>query len=176
MNSDEAYVLGVLLGDGSVCHYRRNYVISLTTSNFPFAVSFAQGLRRLGKEPWVGTIAAEHGRHWRVQTYSKALYEMAKPRIVPELVRDAARAFIRGFYESEGSDRGKGRGLEIYNTEPYLLHRVAEMLQAEGISSKVRPRRKEVVPGQRLCWYLTIGARHKTAFLQIIKPCIKVAA
>lgn len=175
MTPTEAYILGVLLGDGSVSLYKRNYVISLTVSSQVFAGRFASALRAFGKNPWEGMVRNGKMReYFRVQTYSKVLYLLAKPRIVPQLSDAAAIEFVRGFYESEGHNRGHGRGLEFYNTEPYLLRVVASILDRSGISSKLRLRRKVDPEGYKRMWYLAISARDKHLFMGTYTPCIKI--
>lgn len=51
MTPDQAYVLGVLLGDGSVCHYKRNYVVSLTTTDPVADPTLWEDARRRGTKP-----------------------------------------------------------------------------------------------------------------------------
>ncbi len=170
------YVLGVLFGDGSVSHYRRNYQASLTTSELVFADSFARALKETGLNYWQGRVRCGRGRYHRVATYSKKLWELRTAGIqtldrLPSLSR---LGFVRGFYDSEGHDRGRGRGLEIYNTDRSLLDVVSDWLREIGLEPLVRPRRRHTPENRKPVYYLTLGSREKSAFFQAVRPNIKV--
>ncbi len=151
-----AYVIGVVLGDGSVSKSGGSYHISLTVKDFSFACSFSNALRTLGLNPFefqkIGSIYNETGVYHKVEAKSKILYALLKEAksnlssIEPYLKSDELKiAFLKGFYESEGSLSFRTDGvrpkrypmLQLYNRDKKKLNLVFAFLKCLGFSPKL---------------------------------------
>ena len=173
-----AYVLGVLMGDGSVYVHKRGYRIELHVRDEEFARSFAEALKALGLNPWIGGPYEPHSGkkpEYKVVAYSKDLamsyQQMQHLERLKEFLSDNTLFinFLRGFYESEGClyKPTSYRRLLIYNNNADLLQYICERLQDFGIKASIREYRK----GE---WCLEIWKKKDIAkFLRLVKPVIK---
>jgi len=147
-SKDLAYILGVLKGDGCA-HIRKSGqsgVVQLTQIRREFANSFETALRNIGlnshtflrKDQFVkqGVIYVTYANSFKFALWYKQLSFEDIHKILdgdPEFIK----AFIRGFFESEGTnsiskrlDRFKwqigiaGREGELYNFVEKLLHKM----------------------------------------------------
>jgi intein-encoded DNA endonuclease-like protein len=126
-----AYVIGVRLGDASLGISKYNFNIKLRVTDFDFAREFSRCLctvlRRKVYEPrWMNRFS-----HWYVSAGSMLLFKYLSGPI--ELFRDViehddacASAFLRGFFDSEGS--ASGRSLTVYNANLKALEYVKFLL------------------------------------------------
>lgn len=126
-SSELAYVIGVLLGDGYIIRkHRYEYNIELTVKDHEFAETFSRAMAKVlnkkYKRPyWNRTLNA-----WNVCYHSKAFYtwyrrqnlEILKPHI--EYNKDIVKHFLRGLYDSEGTNY-KCRRVWLYNNDKDLL-------------------------------------------------------
>ncbi|MEW6498344.1 MAG: LAGLIDADG family homing endonuclease [Cyanobacteriota bacterium] len=145
------YVIGVLLGDGCVYKKRRSphRVLKLRVTSEIFANSFAEALRKLGfhaKRNFVPSKEPKRKNSYEVYAYSLFFYEWwqgFKARFPSSLFRilknkEHKLAFLRGFYESEGTTRTIERGTKSYryirmvNTGLPLVRTVKAILEELG--------------------------------------------
>ncbi|MEN3048394.1 MAG: LAGLIDADG family homing endonuclease [Candidatus Caldarchaeales archaeon] len=155
---DLACVIGAVFGDGTVSIYRteprgRTGLIRLRVKDCDFAVAFAQALGRvLNRDPPPIREETIRGRKSHVvEVKDITLCELLIDRDIESIRRfvehdDACRAaFLRGFYDSEGSVGP--RNVNVYNTGLRILGFVREQLMALGIDcTKPRLNRRAGTP------------------------------
>ena len=184
-----AYLLGIIEGDGSVFAHPlgRQYNVTLEIAGYDraFADSFADALRRIGLRPtYFGRQQKIGARTVGVQGKSVLFVKWWQGlgfdgvrRYVSES-RERTVAFLRGFYESEGScshDKRPGRSLCVWfsNGDEELLLFVRGLLANIGYNfgmSRMAGRKPGYLP--RLTLYL--GARGEAQrFLTEVRPSIK---
>ena len=179
-----AYVLGVLLGDGSVYvrHKpdKRTYHIQLNVKDKEFAEKFARALQEIGLRP--SPLRFVGKGYYQVMATSKNFYEWYRSLCFevgsPDLekirswIKGFENHFARGFYESEGSISfhkfGKLRA-RIGNRQKERLLMVKNILEkCYGIKSHL------CGPGKHNYFELVIyGDERVSKFLTITRPCIK---
>lgn len=136
-----AYVIGAVLGDGTATH-DGNYgkVIALKAKDEEFVREFARCLTKvLGRENPVKV------RFWKTcglfvaRARSAALYRLLrKPADIDKLrsyiehCDDCVAAFLRGFFDSEGTISGHGE-ISIVNTDLGMIRYVRRLLGRLGI-------------------------------------------
>ena len=135
-----AYAIGVSLGDASTSSGRKNYnhKIKLRVIDREFAEEFARCLgvllRRL--PPRVKWHEKTHSWHTELSSLllKKFLTQDLKT-LIPSIKHCQAckGAFLRGFYDSEASIRG--RQLRVYNGEIEKLKLVCSLLGSLGVST-----------------------------------------
>ena len=196
MDVDLAYVLGVLFGDGSVskqAHIR----LECHESSENFADSFFKALQNIGLNPskklrFIKSNWNKNGGSmmWSVVATSKRFEEWFRELSYDKLenmlsTNELMSAFIRGFYESEGSYtmycRKNKAGWStpqykicIRNTDLQLTHLVYSLISKLGF----HPTLYEEHGKKRGYSYIlyTIQLRRKQEvikFLEYIKPSIK---
>lgn len=178
------YVLGVLLGDGSVYvrkrkSGKRTYCVQLHVKDKEFAEKFAVALKEIGLNSSVPHLTSNGS--YQVQAVSKNFYEWYKSLCLedgsPDLgkirlvIKKFESQFVCGFYESEGSigfhKSGKLR-MRMGNRRGELLSMVQDILKCYGIKSCL------CGPGKRNYFDLVVyGDERVNELLAIIKPCIK---
>ncbi len=186
-SSTLAYILGVCYGDGSVHRVwsrhlgRYRYEVSLDVRNKKFAESFKKALE-------------EHGFKVRLYLYngwsylfanSKTFYEYFHTLTINDLKYmlendGSAKAFIRGFYESEGSYclcyQKKWNTFEkilgIYNTNLGLLKLIRECFKKWGLEFHIYAR-PQIGTWRRVYALQTAREKQIDHFLRLIKPSIK---
>jgi len=144
-SADLMYVLGVLKGDGCVYKRGRAYLIELSTKSKEFAKSFASALKKLNLTPSLRTRLIKKYENYRVYTVtaiSKIFVEWYKGLSLTQIRemigenRGLAVAFVRGFYEAEGSyiidPRDGSHSISICNMDLSLLLFVKEMVSSLG--------------------------------------------
>ncbi|MEW6592370.1 MAG: LAGLIDADG family homing endonuclease [Candidatus Hadarchaeota archaeon] len=181
-----AYVLGVLLGDGSVYvrkrkSGKRTYHTQLCVKDKEFAKKFVIALKEIGLNPSVPHLASNGC--YQVLAVSRNFYEWYKSLCFedesPDLVKirlvikKFESQFVCGFYESEGSmsfsKSGKLR-MRIGNRRGELLLMVQDILKCYGIKSSL------CGPGKYNYFDLEIyGDERVNKLLTIIKPCIRTS-
>jgi intein-encoded DNA endonuclease-like protein len=114
MGTDLAYILGVLRGDGWVSDAKNSWRIVLNQTREAFARSFEKALRNIGLNART-TVLAHKGLYMTRASSAEFVqwYKSLSLNQIEEMVqakRDFEIAFIRGFYESEGSNVSERRG------------------------------------------------------------------
>jgi len=177
-----AYILGVLKGDG----YTSKRSIGLCAKDEVFINSFAEALRRVDLEPHFYRVGPKE-EYFDVRVHSKALSNWLRTlglEDIEKLVQGEVftRAFIRGFYESEGcyhvqryshgNHVDTGVRVQMSNTDRELLELVQRLLNEIGFDFRLskctsRPPLKQE--------YLLLISRKDIAekFISTINPCIK---
>ncbi|MEM3096053.1 MAG: LAGLIDADG family homing endonuclease [Nitrososphaerota archaeon] len=140
-----AYVIGVVAGDGYVWRKKRpqksyqRASIGLMVKDREFAEEFSRCLGViLGREPpkpkW-------SGRLFVIAVQSKTLYQLLMKPINLEKVRkfvghdeECKSAFLRGFFDSEGSVRKDGV-ITVSNTDLALLNYIWSLLSSMGVNT-----------------------------------------
>jgi len=185
VDSNMAYILGVIRGDGSVFKTRisehsTGYYIKLGAKDKVFVDSFAKALEAINLNPSV--FYDKHIGLWTSSVVSIKFYDWYTLMTWDELtsiIRRYPLDFIRGFYESDGS-------LYKSNNRPnswYLYvaakkdRRLLELLSATlrekyGFDTSISVSRKAGYDdGYRL--YLKGGKHERKRFLDMVKPCIR---
>jgi intein-encoded DNA endonuclease-like protein len=167
-----AYVIGVILGDGSAyITKRKQYVVKLETISEDFAEEFYRCLRAvLGK----GRMHRNKRGYFEVYAYSKDLVLLVKDKTrLLEYIEVYPLDFIRGFYDSEGSYIVQGRAEKIYiaNTDYWKIELVRELLERHsGIRAKIYTLRR----GGGVYYILSITRKDDvTKFIRAVKPTIR---
>jgi intein-encoded DNA endonuclease-like protein len=180
-----AYVLGVIKGDGSAYLYKGWGRITLETTTPEFNKSFEEALREIGLNPRTYRIVKKQpNRKMTFMTVatSTAFVEWYKSLTVDDLRRilstsDLKRAFIRGFYESEGNISSPARNcwrVSLFNTNFELLCFVKELLASLGIE-QIHIRTNSSFRRSTPCFSLDFARRKSVqAFFSQISPCIKL--
>ncbi len=171
-----AYVLGVLLGDGSVYKIRsargsHSYHVSLYVKDRIFAEKFAVALTEIGLDPRF--YFCKNG-FFRAEAINGGFYEWYKALSLEQiclLVRGCEDRLVCGFYESEGSigvNESRLR-IQIGNKHKKLLFMIQNILHNWNIKSWV-------CKGTYQDYFVLyiVGNDRVKRFLQIIKPCIRV--
>lgn len=187
MSDNLAYVLGVFYGDGW-SHYAGagNYRIGLEATEPSFVNSFKDAVYQLG---FTSLILYERQRKDRqkrmfsVYFNSKKFYDyFANPdfeKLKDEIIekRSWILAFIRGFYESEGSIRKRYQNtieIKMTNTNTKLLALVEKLVVSLGMGYYIcsgKPKN----PNYKFCHHIYIRGTsvEKRKFLEEINPVIK---
>jgi len=187
MNTSLAYILGVLVGDGFATKKSREggHVIGLSVGDEKFAETFAKHVKKLGYRTKVkkyGPYKANRKPRYRSLFYSSKFFHWFKKlttKKIEEMVTNKKEwivAFIKGFYESEGTV-GKDRKwsyLRIGNTDWKLMMLVHRLLFRLGYHFKLYgPYKKEKA---KPFYRLHLGnADEIDSFLKLVNPCIKNA-
>ncbi len=180
------YVLEVLRGDGftRVIKKRWHYSVRLRTISKKFAKSFTNALRKIGLNPHISMEypPVNSNRHpvYVVIACSKkfvAWYRNLDNDKIRRMVgenAELATAFVRGFYESEGSyylmTDGRQR-MVIYNTQPHLLLIVKDFLSQLGYVMKFGKSGKTRKFNQ--VYVLWKDRKEVKSVINAIRPCIK---
>lgn len=177
------YILGVLKGDGCVSRSSSNYMLILTQKDKDFALAFSDSLVKIGLKPHtdiVETKSSLKGKQYRTKMFrvrasSIIFYKWYKGLTLNDVEQilfqnlDFARAFLRGFYESEGCVshlRNKVTCLEIANKNRQILMLCQRLLDSLGIHCTVNY--------QNTASHLRIWSGLDIInFISQIKPCIK---
>lgn len=172
-----SYVLGVLLGDGTVYKTRRvypkkvsfGYMISLSVRNESFAKKFAKNLSEIfNKEVKVYKCDEKKGRgiFYKVFVSSKQFYNWYSREKAIKFGIKFPKHFLSGFYESEGSlgyftskyknKIYKYKGIRIINSDIELLNIIKNILkQRYNIDSKTYDRgfpKSTTLVGRKVKW------------------------
>ena len=170
-----AYILGVVLGDGSVSVRPPSYSVILCTTTEAFNLAFAQALSAIGLRP-------RTYRYWSRNAYitrafSKRLVAWLHTVNISVFLSDRLTklAFIKGFYESEGGCHNNGHSWQIVisNTDLELLQTARRCLGDLGYSFHFRL--AHPVMGRRKALYQLHKATKAEVqrFMVEVNPCIK---
>jgi len=198
MNGDLAYVLGAVFGDGCISKPSYGFRIEFTSTSPLFTKNVREAMERLGLHtiPWsqkherkkFGKKVCLHPKvclHIRVHSrpFHKWLTSKSLEQIEALLSKNPLfeQAFIRGFYEAEGSfsamlkRRPKSNKLRIHNTDLQLLSMVQRLLKNNGISVHLNGPYINPPPSRKPTYVLQTGRRNIISkFFNLIKPSIKL--
>jgi hypothetical protein len=170
-----AYVIGVILGDGNVSRY----LIRLRTTTLTFNRSFAKALDKLGVKS--KTIFASPREQWNTYvcsvefaTWLKKLTLKKIEKIVTTNKKNLV-AFIRGFYESEGSSKKWYNVVYIIiaNSNRKLINLLKKFITILGFKTSILKSFDKRYNSYMYHLCVLGGTQEKLRFLNLIKPCIK---
>jgi len=139
-----AYVLGVLLGDGTVSSVepRHRFVIELLAKDYDFVREFSRCLalvlNKPFKEPARKWVRHRSKYYWYVTYYSKAFYlwykslDLNNLRKYVEYDKHTVKAFLRGIFDSDGTytyiTTRRRSVIKLYNTNLELMRYIQHLL------------------------------------------------
>lgn len=180
------YVLGVLKGDGSVSLFRRKdgymaYRIRLDTKDKVFCESFREGLKKIGiksniwKRPRRGNAKPQYIAYCENGMFVYWYKDLTLKEIEKKLEKEEyAIAFLRGFYESEGSlyISGNRYRLSITNKDMDLLKLIEKLTKKFGFKPHIY-----TYNGAKSSWSTLRlhGKKEAERFVELINPCIRYA-
>jgi len=191
-----AYIIGAIAGDGYVKQISRRYkgynevFIGLEACDRDFAEEFSRCIGKvLGRKP-PKPRTRKNGK-LVVEVKSKTLYELLKKPINIDRIRKYVEhcircicAFLRGFFDGEGSIDKDGR-IRVYNTDKSLLEYIKDLLNRLGIKTtepKISikagtlmnyPRTNRTYYRRKDTYYLYVYAESRLRFYQLIGFTIK---
>ena len=148
------YLIGVLLGDGSVYKKKVKYIngeskgysycFQLMTTSQNFAFKFIHCLKNLNFNPHIGEGKTDRGtKLFKVSVFNKELYKKLKeikehPLLALKQVR-SKQGFLQGFYDSEGCYTiwKTFPRIRMYNTNKDIIAVVVSFLKDLGFTPKV---------------------------------------
>jgi len=185
-----AYVIGAVLGDGCVFLQKYHYFITLRVKDLEFAEKFAECIGKVLEREPPKPIPVKNGA-FKVKVCSKTLYELLKKPIDIDNIRKYVEhcfrcicAFLRGFFDSEGSIDKDG-DTRVYNSDKSLLVYIKDLLNRFGIKTtgpklhiKARTPIKNPVIDKTYFrkndnYYLYMHAESKLKFYELIGFTIK---
>lgn len=168
-----AYVLGTLLGDGYV---RQDGEIVLEQCTASFAKSFEKALKELQLNPntYNRVRGGNRKRTFCTIAYSKIFSIWYKSLSIDDIQKllttsKEAKAFVRGFFEAEGSNEIRPHNWQVgmYNKNLELLLLVQKLCTRLGFNFKLRKRRDSTYA------LLIYNWQQCRRFIETIKPCVK---
>jgi len=176
--SDLGYILGTMLGDGSIS---KNQIV-LSSKDKIFVENFQLALENIGldrtkifKIDWYNRQNPNWSVQYRLMKGSKPFatwYKKLELNDIKKLLltNKIKKEFVRGFYESEGNIceiKGVIK-ITIVNKNREILHFINELIEKLGIKPfRLKPHSGNAFMLQCSktvhCWH----------FLYVIKPCIK---
>lgn len=183
-----SYLLGVLKGDGYT-NYSKKYnrcIIGLQNTKFEFCKIFANALKAINLNPSFGKNKKIKGvgKHklYYVVANSQIFYKWYKKLSLPKLkkllnAKGKKTAFIRGFYESEGTlykDKNKIYHMGFINTNKNLLKMTKNILEEIGFDFHLNGPYQTMGLGKKPHYRLQTARREQIKnFLKVINPSIK---
>ncbi len=179
-----AYILGVMEGDGYAYRNHSNYIIGLGVTSEKFAKSFFDALKKIGLNPHMGYKNVKKYNpnakdQFSVTSNSKRFYSWHKQLSIQQIQnilernQKYMRAFVRGFYESEGTlSMGKYWRTKIYNSNEERISLAGKAIKSLGFNYAIRSHQR---PNRKCEYVLEIlgGTDQVKHFIHTIKPCIK---
>jgi len=167
LSPELAYIIGVLLGDGSI---RKNR-IELTVKPKQFAQEFARALQKIGLHP---LLWKDKRRYHRVVALSKIFTEWFREGKWTPIVEKHPLPFLRGFFQSEGTiakcRRGYIHNISFINTNLNLLLFVGKFIECFGFRTEIHLKRPETERSKAV-YYLDVHSLKygdKRRFLELI--------
>lgn len=160
LTPDKAYILGTLCGDGCQKTNRFQIKLSVLAKDKEFVKEFADCFFRaygIRKEP----IEEERIQNGRVVCYATVIIDSKQAYLdlkrygefgvfvwrVPEQIKDGGenvkKAFLQGYFNSDGSVDVKGHRVTAYSSNYKGLSDIAKLLKDFGIKAKIYPSRKD---------------------------------
>ncbi len=167
IDSDFAYVLGVVLGDGYTTFQKNgNAHIGLSVIDKDFAVAFRNAL-----ENWSNKRCyfKKYKDRWRVM-----LTSISATKAVEDFKRKGRynfdgvlrQRFLRGLFDSEGNISEKRRRIRFYNSKTELIGLVKKLLQKEGVNKIVIYKRRSEI-------HTIGGVPYKIKPIYCLEICLK---
>lgn len=159
LTPDKAYVLGTLCGDGCLKSNRYQIKLTVLAKDKEFVEEFADCFFRaygIRKEP----IEEERVQNGRAVCYTTVIIDSKQAYLdlkrygefgvfvwcVPEQIKnsdkDIKKAFLQGYFNSDGSVDVKGHRVTAYSANHKGLSDIAKLLKDFGIKAKIYPNRK----------------------------------
>lgn len=183
-----AYILGVLKGDAftysRLTKRGRDASARLSVRSAQFAESFAMALRAIGLHPYQHVLFQQtgfsSGNVYSVQANSVKFVDWYRPLTLSDIGnllgnRELQLAFVRGFYESEGSFFwAKGcPTASMSNTNAELSYFVWDLLRTLGYTFHLHNYRRQIGKRQLVEFTIRKAGREVKCFLETIQPAIK---
>lgn len=181
------YLLGALLGDGTVGQKKRHWRVVLNVTDKEFAEAFAKALHSIGIRAPIVHEYMRPSLHSNANTkfYNCGIgckkfaqwYDQLSIEKLSCLLdnREKILAFLRGFYDSEGNLYQNSRGsvyIKMTNTKKELLDYIFYLIEALGYNSKVSPG-KQLKSGKKIFDIHILGSsEQKLDFLRELAPNI----
>lgn len=137
-SAELCYVIGVVMGDASMSVSHYNYMIKLRVTDKEFADEFARCLSVI-----LGRTSPEVRRHEKTHAWHTELSSLLLRQFMLQSLSSLAQtiqhcdeckgAFLRGFFDSEGSV--SGRELTVSNGDIDKLSLVCDLLSSLGIET-----------------------------------------
>lgn len=167
-----SYVIGVLIGDGSVYFQKRKaYILQLRSKDRSFNEEFARCLGKLFKKKVKVIPYEQRGkRYWHTSISSKAFYSWWKTRRQQRwnIAIRFAGDFVRGFYDSEGSyDIGRHR-VRIVNTNQQFQLALKRLFRQFKINAKLY-KYAASNDNWKDCYCINLTGKNTDAFFKLIK-------
>lgn len=197
-DSNLAYISGVLFGDGSI---DKQGHIRLEVTSKTFAEAFYESLSKLRLNPSIkrkftksSWSKAGGSWLWRVTATSKVFKEWFQKLTIKDFERFLGnptfiRAFIRGFYESEGSissyqkfsPKGKPWGertikVKFVNANKELIKFVQILLSKIGLRFHLYSDERQYKGRTYVEYHLETAGKNAGKVLREWNPCIKLRA
>jgi len=134
-----AYVIGVVLGDGNLNIHGYNAELILAVTDYDFAKEFSASLATILVQPKPYKVRWHPRKNrWVVQGSSILLYNFLSRdwRNLKKWIEHCSRcraAFLRAFYDAEGSI--SGRKLSLHNTKKALLLYIQDLLNHHRVET-----------------------------------------
>jgi len=138
-STELAYVVGVVLGDGNLNIHGYNAELILAVTDYDFAKEFSASLATILGQPKPYKVRWHPRKNrWIVQGSSILLYNFLSRdwRNLKKWIEHCSRcraAFLRAFYDAEGSV--SGRKLSLHNTEKALLLYIQDLLNQHRVET-----------------------------------------
>ena len=173
-----AYMIGVRLGDATIAVSKYNFRVKLRVTDYDFALEFSRCPCKVLHRPLYEPRWSKRFSHWYVAASSILLYQYLSGPLdafkeVIEHDDACASAFLRGFFDSEGSY--SSGGLTVSNTNLEVLNYVRKLLlerfsiETTGPYLGSKGGRKVTIKG-KVCnankdaYYVRVGARSIETF------------
>ena len=171
-----SYVLGTLLGDGYV--YLKQYLIGLGVKAEEFADAYFHALSKIGLHP-NKYVRPDDGR-FVVTAKSKLFCEwflkLSLKDIEKLLLTNKALiyAFLRGFFDSDGTINRNAPFIAFYNSNKALLRLVQRLLKEVGFESSFHQHHRKNCFGRKPMYvsYLKGGKQAIKDFQDYVEPTI----
>ena len=171
------------MGDGCIYETKgSNYIACLVSTSKLLAQTYSSAMESLGMHVRTtidGPDKTRYGKKpmYRVVGQSKQFYDfyrsltLEKLKYMLQINNEHTLAFLRGFYEAEGSLKKRG-DLSISNSNVALLELIKDLLLKIGIECWVRGPYKWGT-NRKPMYLIQVGERKARKFLSIIQPCIR---
>lgn len=136
-----SYVIGAVLGDGTLYIHSRRHEISLTVKDRDFAEEFAIRFGKLlGRKLNIETRKMKGVKYYVVRAGSKNLFYFLKQdldKLMP-IVSEYPQEFLKGIFDAEGSVRlhGKDKEVKLRNKNIKLTEYIRKLLANLGIEAR----------------------------------------
>ena len=190
VDPDEAYLLGLLMGDGSIDSKRHHLSWARDGDDLP-PVFIELGKRFWGAQHTFGRVAQRDkakGCTWNVgeplagrprepAAAVRRLHELgfdlptAPHKRIPDWLMGATAAersaFLQGYFDTDGSASG-GRQIEIVSASETLARQTQQMLLGLGVVSTLLPKVVEIQRGAHTYWRNFIQGADARTFADVV--------